>query len=76
MKITAFYFAMVLGILIFSNSLQAQESNFDPNNLKIEYFNDEGVRDGVYVEKDNVQVNQENNETFFEQNVDNIKQKE
>ena len=67
---------MVLGILIFSNSLQAQESNFDPNNLKLEYFNDEGVRDGVYVEKDNVQVNQENNETFFEQNVDNIKQKE
>ncbi len=41
---------MVLGIIIFSNSLRAQESSFDFNNLKIEDFNDEKVQDGLVLD--------------------------
>ncbi|MBL4905999.1 MAG: hypothetical protein COA50_08395 [Flavobacteriaceae bacterium] len=36
---------LILGILISSNFVIAQESNFDPFKLKAEYFNDKGVKD-------------------------------
>jgi len=47
MKNSFINFMIVLGVLIFSSSVQAQASSFDPNLLKAEYFNDEGVKEGL-----------------------------
>lgn len=47
MKKTVLNFIMILGVLIFSITLHAQEFDFDPNKLKAEYFNDKGVKDGL-----------------------------
>ena len=46
MKKTVLHLLIILGTLICS-PLKAQESSFDPNKLKSEYFNDKEVKDGL-----------------------------